>query len=69
LPYPGGPGWDRLAREGNSRAIDSLAKLSGDSLDVSMSGLKTAVKLLVEGNETYSRRAGARHRGIRGARS
>jgi N6-L-threonylcarbamoyladenine synthase len=49
LPYPGGPEVDRLAREGNARAIDfPVAKLVGDSLDVSMSGLKTAVKLLVE---------------------
>jgi len=49
LPYPGGPHVDRLAREGNARAIDfPVAKLSGDTLDVSMSGLKTAVKLLVE---------------------
>jgi len=49
LPYPGGPHVDRLAREGNSRAIDfPVARLPGDALDVSMSGLKTAVKLLVE---------------------
>jgi len=49
LPYPGGPHVDRLAREGNPRAVDlPVARLSGDSLDVSMSGLKTAVKLLVE---------------------
>ena len=49
LPYPGGPHVDRLAREGNPRAFDlPVAKLSGDALDVSMSGLKTAVRLLVE---------------------
>jgi len=49
LPYPGGPHVDRLAREGNPRAFElPVARLSGDSLDVSMSGLKTAVKLLVE---------------------
>jgi N6-L-threonylcarbamoyladenine synthase len=49
LPYPGGPEVDRLARGGNARAIDfPVARLSGDALDVSMSGLKTAVKLLVE---------------------
>jgi len=49
LPYPGGPHVDRLAREGNPRAVDlPVARLSGDTLDVSMSGLKTAVKLLVE---------------------
>ena len=49
LPYPGGPEVDRLARDGNAGAIDfPVARLTGDTLDVSMSGLKTAVKLLVE---------------------
>lgn len=49
VPYPGGPHVDRLAREGNSRAIDfPVARLGTANLDVSMSGLKTAVKLLVE---------------------
>jgi N6-L-threonylcarbamoyladenine synthase len=49
LPYPGGPHVDRLAREGNDRAVDlPVAKLDPGSLDVSMSGLKTAVKLLID---------------------
>ena len=49
LPYPGGPEVDRLAREGNPRAVDfPVARIPGEALDVSMSGLKTAVKLLVE---------------------
>lgn len=49
LPYPGGPEVDRLAREGNGAAIAfPVARLSPDTLDVSMSGLKTAVKLHVE---------------------
>jgi N6-L-threonylcarbamoyladenine synthase len=49
LPYPGGPEVDRLAREGDSGAIAfPVARLGSDTLDVSMSGLKTAVKLLVE---------------------
>jgi N6-L-threonylcarbamoyladenine synthase len=49
LPYPGGPHVDRLAREGNARAIDfPVARLGPDTLDVSMSGLKTAVKLFLE---------------------
>ncbi|HET9252425.1 MAG TPA: tRNA (adenosine(37)-N6)-threonylcarbamoyltransferase complex transferase subunit TsaD [Candidatus Eisenbacteria bacterium] len=49
LPYPGGPHVDRLAREGNDRAVElPVAKLEPGSLDVSMSGLKTAVKLLVD---------------------
>jgi N6-L-threonylcarbamoyladenine synthase len=49
LPYPGGPHVDRLAREGNDRAVElPVAKLDPGSLDVSMSGLKTAVKLLID---------------------
>jgi N6-L-threonylcarbamoyladenine synthase len=49
LPYPGGPHVDRLAREGNDRAVElPIAKLEPGSLDVSMSGLKTAVKLLID---------------------
>jgi N6-L-threonylcarbamoyladenine synthase len=49
LEYPGGPEVDRLAREGNAEAIAfPVARLEPDTLDVSMSGLKTAVKLLVE---------------------
>jgi N6-L-threonylcarbamoyladenine synthase len=49
LEYPGGPEVDRLAREGDPEAIAfPVARLEPDSLDVSMSGLKTAVKLLVE---------------------
>jgi N6-L-threonylcarbamoyladenine synthase len=49
LAYPGGPEVDRLAREGDPDAIAfPVARLEPDSLDVSMSGLKTAVKLLVE---------------------
>ncbi len=53
LPYPGGPEVDRLAREGNADAINfPVARLGPDTLDVSMSGLKTAVKLLVEKEAT-----------------
>ncbi|MGE5177078.1 MAG: tRNA (adenosine(37)-N6)-threonylcarbamoyltransferase complex transferase subunit TsaD [Hyphomicrobiales bacterium] len=49
LAYPGGPEVDRLAREGNAGAIAfPVARLGGETLDVSMSGLKTAVKLHVE---------------------
>ena len=49
LPYPGGPEVDRLAREGNAAAIAfPVARLGNETYDVSMSGLKTAVKLLVE---------------------
>lgn len=44
LGYPGGPVIDRLAREGNDKAVDlPRAYLSEGSLDFSFSGLKTAV--------------------------
>ena len=49
LAYPGGPEVDRLARGGNAEAIAfPVARLGRDNLDISMSGLKTAVKLAVE---------------------
>jgi N6-L-threonylcarbamoyladenine synthase len=49
LPYPGGPEVDRLARRGNAEAFPfPVARLGPDTLDLSMSGLKTAVKLTVE---------------------
>jgi len=42
--YPGGPVIDRLARYGNPRAVPfTLAKMKGNTLDFSFSGLKTAV--------------------------
>lgn len=44
LGFPGGPEIDRLAREGDPTAIRFPRPLSGtDTLDVSFSGLKTAV--------------------------
>ncbi|MBE7444569.1 MAG: tRNA (adenosine(37)-N6)-threonylcarbamoyltransferase complex transferase subunit TsaD [Planctomycetia bacterium] len=44
LGYPGGPVIDRLARQGNQRAVTfPRAYLEKDSLDFSFSGLKTAV--------------------------
>jgi N6-L-threonylcarbamoyladenine synthase len=42
--YPGGPLIDRLARYGDPRAVKfTLAKMKGNELDFSFSGLKTAV--------------------------
>ena len=42
--YPGGPVIDRLAPHGNSAAISfTFAKMKGNDLDFSFSGLKTAV--------------------------
>ncbi len=44
LPYPGGPVIDRLAEEGNPKAVDfPRVMLEKDSYDFSFSGLKTAV--------------------------
>ncbi len=42
--YPGGPTIDALASHGNARAVRfTLAKMKGNRLDLSFSGLKTAV--------------------------
>lgn len=43
LGYPGGPAIDRLAREGDPTAIAFPRAMRDDGLDVSFSGLKTAV--------------------------
>ena len=43
IPYPGGAGLDKLAREGDKRAIQFPSPaILGDNLDFSFSGLKTA---------------------------
>ena len=43
LGYPGGPAIDALAKTGNADAIDFPRAMLNDGLDVSFSGLKTAV--------------------------
>jgi N6-L-threonylcarbamoyladenine synthase len=43
LGYPGGPQIDRLAKRGDPKAIAFPRALSGQGLDFSFSGLKTAV--------------------------
>lgn len=49
LGYPGGPVIDRLAAEGDPRAIDfPRAMADRDTLDFSFSGLKTAVRVHVD---------------------
>ena len=60
--YPGGPVIDRLAPYGNPRAVKfTLAKMKGNTLDFSFSGLKTAVLRWVEAHgmdeEIAARRA------------
>ncbi len=52
LGYPGGVVIDRLAREGNAKAIAfPRALMAGDSLDFSFSGVKTAVLRHVKDHE------------------
>ena len=47
--YPGGPVIDRLARHGDPKAVKfTLARMKGNTLDFSFSGLKTAVLRWVE---------------------
>lgn len=51
LGYPGGPLVEKLARDGNPRAIDFPRTMLGhDSLDFSFSGIKTAVLYHVHGH-------------------
>lgn len=57
LGYPGGPIVDRLAREGNPEAIAfprAYLELDRGNLDVSFSGLKTAVKLFLERSPVWN---------------
>jgi N6-L-threonylcarbamoyladenine synthase len=50
--YPGGPVIDRMAPHGNPRAVRfTLARMKGNALDFSFSGLKTAVLRWVEGHQ------------------
>jgi N6-L-threonylcarbamoyladenine synthase len=52
FPYPGGPIIDRLSRFGNPNAVRfTLAKMKGNELDFSFSGLKTAVLRWTEQND------------------
>ena len=50
--YPGGPVIDRLAAHGNPLAVRfTLARMKGNALDFSFSGLKTAVLRWVESHD------------------
>src|SRR5579872_4772728 len=50
--YPGGPVVDRLARHGDESAVRfTFAKMKGNALDFSFSGLKTAVLRWVEAHD------------------
>ena len=63
--YPGGPIIDRLAPYGNPRGVKfTLAKMKGNELDFSFSGLKTAVLRWTEQHdlaEEIARRKRLRH--------
>jgi N6-L-threonylcarbamoyladenine synthase len=57
--YPGGPVIDALAPFGNPRAVRfTFAKMKGNALDFSFSGLKTAVLRWVESHDMESEIAG-----------
>src|SRR5205085_4541945 len=50
--YPGGPVIDALAPHGDPRAVRfTLARMKGNSLDFSFSGIKTAVLRWVESHD------------------
>ncbi len=52
FPYPGGPFIDRLSPFGNPDAVKfTLAKMKGNALDFSFSGLKTAALRWVESHD------------------
>lgn len=52
LPYPGGPSIEKIAKEGNPKAVDfPRSMLSDDSLDFSFSGIKTAVLYHCQGQD------------------
>jgi N6-L-threonylcarbamoyladenine synthase len=48
LTFPAGPDIDQLSREGDGRAFDLPRGMVHDGLDFSFSGLKTAVRVLME---------------------
>ena len=55
LGFPGGPLIEKLAREGNSKAFRFTKPKQKSPFDFSFSGIKTAVRYLVEGELKKSR--------------
>ncbi len=52
LPYPGGPAIEKIAKQGNAKAIDfPRSMLDRESLDFSFSGVKTAVLYYCRGQD------------------
>ena len=54
LGYPGGPAIDKIAPDGNPRAVEFPRAMMHDGLDVSFSGLKTSVINYVKKNPGVS---------------
>jgi N6-L-threonylcarbamoyladenine synthase len=55
LPYPGGPSIEKVAADGNPKAIDFPRSMLGrNSLDFSFSGIKTAVLYYCRGKDMKS---------------
>jgi N6-L-threonylcarbamoyladenine synthase len=59
LPYPGGPALAALAEGGNPERFAFPRPLRGHGLDLSFSGLKTAVRLAVNAHRNGASRGGA----------
>ena len=55
LGYPGGPEIDRLAQEGDPKAVALPLPMADDSLDFSFSGVKTAAFRALRGRERDER--------------
>ncbi len=52
LPYPGGPAIEKIAKQGNPKAVDfPRSMLDRESLDFSFSGVKTAVLYYCRGQD------------------
>jgi N6-L-threonylcarbamoyladenine synthase len=61
--YPGGPVLDRLAVDGNPRAVKFTSpKMKGNDLDFSFSGIKTAVLRWTQSHENVAREVEARRK-------
>jgi N6-L-threonylcarbamoyladenine synthase len=58
LPYPGGPALAALAESGDPEAFGLPRPLLNKGLDLSFSGLKTAVRLLLDKQRTAAEGAG-----------
>jgi N6-L-threonylcarbamoyladenine synthase len=54
LPYPGGPQLAALAEQGDPRRFALPRPLKNQGLDMSFSGLKTAVRLTIDGSRDAS---------------